>query len=196
MLDKHVEAFVVYVTSLLRIAIHPARETQIALLIAEEVKIPIKYSDFSDVFLEEKALILLKATELNQYIIKLQESQQPLYRPIYSLGLIELETLKTYIKTNLANDFIRPSKSPADTLILFVRKPDGNLCLCVDYWGLNNLTIKNRYPLPLIGKSLDQLGQAKRFTQLDLTSAYYWIRIKEGNKRRFFKPGMDILSTR
>ena len=95
---------------------------------------------------------------------------------------MELETLKTYIKTNLANGFIQPSNSPAGAPILFVCKPDGSLRLCVDYRGLNNLTIKNRYPLPLIGESLNWLGQVKRFTQLDLTSAYHWMRIKEGDE--------------
>ena len=95
---------------------------------------------------------------------------------------MELKTLKTYIKTNLANGFIWPLKSPADTPILFIQKPDSSLRLCVDYRGLNNLTMKNRYLLPLIGESLDRLGRAKWFTQLDLTSAYYRIRIKEDDK--------------
>ena len=112
-LDEHVEAFVVHVTSLSTMPIYPAREAQIASLVAEEVKIPTEYSDFSDVFLEEKASILPEATEMNQHAIKLQEGQQPPYGPIYSLGPMELETLKTYIETNLANGFIRPSKSPA-----------------------------------------------------------------------------------
>ena len=86
---------------------------------------------------------------------------------------MELETLKTYIETNLANGFIRPSKSPAGAPILFERKLDGSLWFCVNYQDLNNLTIMNRYPLPLIGESLDRLGRAKQFTQLDLTSAYH-----------------------
>ena len=90
--------------------------------------------------------------------------------------------LKTYIKTNLANGFIWPSKLPTSTLILFIKKPDGSFRLYIDYWGLNNLTIKNRYLLPFIGKSLDRLGQAKRFIQLDLTSAYHQMRIKEADK--------------
>ena len=110
------------------------------------------------------------------------DDKQPPYRPIYSLGLVELETLKTYIETNLANGFIRPSKSPASAPILFVCKPNGSLRLCVNYQGLNNLTIKNWYPLSLIGKSLDRLGQAKRFTQLDFTSVYHWMRIKKGDE--------------
>ena len=95
---------------------------------------------------------------------------------------MELKTLKAYIETNLANGFVRPSKSPASALILFDRKSDGSFRLCVNYWGLNNLTIKNRYPLPLIRDLLDWLGRAKRFTQLDLTSAYYQMRIREGDK--------------
>ena len=132
--------------------------------------------------MEEKASILLEATELNQHAIKLQEGKQLSYRPIYSLGLVELETLKTYIKTNLANVFIWPSKSPTSPLILFVKKRDGNFHLYVDYWGLNNLTIKNQYLLPLIGKSLDRLGWAKKFTQLDLANTYYQMRIKGGDK--------------
>ena len=154
-LDKHVEIFVMHVIFLLTMAIYLARKAQIALLIAKKGKIATKYSDFSDIFLEKKALILPEATKLNQHAIKLQEDQQPPYEPIYSLGLVDLETLKTYIKINLANDFIRPSKSPAGVSILFVGKPDGSLRLCVDYQGLNNLTIKNQYLLPLIDKSLN-----------------------------------------
>ena len=172
-LDEHVEAFVMHVTFLSTMAIYPAREAQLASLIAKEVKIPTNYSDFSNVFSEEKALVLPEITDLNQHAIELQEGQQPPYGPIYSLGPVELETLKTYIETNLANGFIWPSKSPAGAPILFVRKPDSSLRLYVNYWGLNNLTIKNWYPLPLIGESLDRLGQAKRFTQLDLTGAYH-----------------------
>ena len=90
--------------------------------------------------------------------------------------------LKTYIETNLANGFIRPSKSLAGAPILFIRKKDGSLWLCVDYWGLNNPIIKNPYPLPLIGESLDCLGRAKHFTKLNLTNIYYQIRIREGDK--------------
>ena len=82
----------------------------------------------------------------------------------------------------MANEFIRPSKTPAKAPILFDHKSDGSLRLCVDYQGLNNLTIKNRYPLPLIGESLDRLERAKQFTQLDLTSAYYHMRIRKGDE--------------
>ena len=132
-LDEHVETFVVYVTFLLTMAIHPARKAQMALLVANEIKISTKYSDFSDVFLGKKTLILLDKIKLNQYAIELQEGQQLSYEPIYRLGLIELEMLKTYIETNLANDFIWHSKLPASAPMLFIKKPNGSLCLHVDY---------------------------------------------------------------
>ena len=121
-------------------------------------------------------------TGINEHVIELEEGKQPPFGPIYSLRPVELEILKTYIETNLANGFIRSSKSPAGVLILFDRKLNGSLCLCVDYWGLNNITIKNQYLLPLIGELLDQLGWARRFTQLDLTNAYHWMRIRESDE--------------
>ena len=109
--------------------IYQAQKAQIALLVAKEVKILTKYSDFSNVFLDEKALILPEVTKLNQHAIELQEDQQPPYKSIYSLGPVELKTLKTYIETNLTNGFIWPSKSLTGALILFVGKPDNNLRL-------------------------------------------------------------------
>ena len=151
---------------------------------AEKVIVLAEYSDFADVFSTESAKVLPEWTGINEHAIGLEKGKQPPYGTIYSLGPVELETLKTYIKTNLVNGFIWPSKSPARALILFVRKPNGSRRLCIDYKVLNNLTIKNRYPLPLIGESLDRLGQAKQFTQLDLTSAYNWMMIKKGDKRK------------
>ncbi len=90
--------------------------------------------------------------------------------------------MKTYIETHLKMDFIQPSKSPAGASIFFDKKLDSSLHLYVNYRDLNNLTIKNQYPLFLIGESLNWLGWAKRFTQLDLTSAYHRIKIREGDK--------------
>ena len=145
-------------------------------------EVPAEYSDYSNVFLTENAAELLENTGMKNHAIELEKGKQSPFGPIYSLGPVELETLKTYIKTNLANDFIRPSKSPAGALILFDKKLDGSLRLCVDYKGLNNILIKNLYPLPLIGELLDRLGRAKRFTQLDLTNSYHWMRIHEGDE--------------
>ena len=106
-LDEKSKTFVVYVVSLnLAPGIHPDRAAQIAFLLTEEVKIPDKYSDFTDVFSEEKALVLPEHTELNEHAIDLEDGKQPPYRPIYSVGPVELETLKTYIETHLKTGFI------------------------------------------------------------------------------------------
>ena len=103
----------------------------------------MKYSNYNNVFLTENVEEYPENTKINEHIIKLEESKQLFFGPIYSLDLIELETLKTYIKTNLANSFIWSLKFPTDILILFNWKLDGSFCFCIDYRGFNNITIKN-----------------------------------------------------
>ena len=114
--------------------------------------------------------------------INLKPDTQPSFGPIYGLSEIELKALKTYIDENLLTSFIRTSSSPAAAPILFVKKKDGTLRLCVDYRGQSNITIKDSYPLPLISETLDRLKGAKIFTHLDLREAYHLIRIKEGDE--------------
>ena len=101
---------------------------------------------------------------INNYAIKLVNNWQYPYDPIYSLGSVELKILKPYIKNNLTNSFIRSSKSLIKASILFDKKPDNSVRLCIDYQDLNNLTIKNWYPLLLVRESLDWLGRAQHFT--------------------------------
>ena len=159
MLDENVGAFIVHVALLIsKMTIHPAREAHIALLLGKKVTVSAEYVDFVNLFLKESAEVLPERTCINEHAIKLEEGKQPSYGPTYSLSLVELETLKTYIKTNLTNSFIQLSKSSVGVPILLVCKPNGSLQLCIDYQYLNNLTIENRYPLPLIGESLDWLG--------------------------------------
>ena len=178
------ETFVMHVAALAKLItmlIYPSRQAQVAALIREKTGIPAKYFDFSNVFSSHSAAELPEHIGIYDYPINLLDNKQPPYSPIYSLGPVELEILKTYIKANLASDFIRPSKSTAGAPILFIWKKNGSLRLCVDYRGLNNMIIKNRYLLPLIGESLNRLGCAKRFTQLDLTNVYHQMRIREGD---------------
>ena len=146
--------------------VHTSRRPQISGLIAKEAstKVPAKHLDFADVFSLDLTSKLSEHIKINDHAIELVDNQQPPYSPIYNLESMELETLKAYIKTNLANGFIRPSKSPAGASILFDRKSDGSFRLCVNYRGLNNLMIKNLYPLPLIEESLDSMRRVKRFT--------------------------------
>ena len=70
---------------------------------------------------------------------------------------------------------IRRSSSPTGAPILFVSKPDGSLRLCIDYRGLNKITIKNKYPLPLMNELRDRLGKSTVFTKLDLKTGYYLV---------------------
>ncbi len=91
---------------------------------------------------------------------------------------MELEILKTYIENNLANNFINPSKSSIGGLIFFNKKPNKNLRLCINYQDLNTLTIKNRYLLLFIEKSLDQFEQARYFTQFNFINTYHQIKLR------------------
>ena len=79
----------------------------------------------------------------------------------------------------LEKGFIRPSKSPFGAPVLFVKKKDGTLRMCLDYRLLNKITVKNSYPLPRIDDLLDQLGNACYFSKIDLCSGYHQIRIAE-----------------
>ena len=106
-------------------------------------KVSSKYANFADVFSPKLATKLPKYIKINDYAIELVDDWQPPYSLIYSLGLVELETLKVYIEKNLANGFIKPFKSLVRVSILFDKKSDGNLRFCVDYQGPNNLIIKN-----------------------------------------------------
>ena len=103
------------------------------LLLAKKVSVLAKYLDFTDVFLKKSANIFLKQNRANKYMIRLEKDKQPSYGLIYSLKPVEFETLKTYIKINLANGFIQASKLPVAASILFVRKPNNSFWLYVNY---------------------------------------------------------------
>lgn len=153
---ENIVAFLIYITFFslekLTIIIYLAKK---AFLLTKKVTIFDKYSDFSNVFLERKALVLPKQTELNKHFIKLKNDKQLPYKSIYSWSLIELETLKMCIKIYLKIRFIQPSKISISILILLNKKLDNSFYLYINYQGLNNLIIKNQYLLLLIDKFLD-----------------------------------------
>ena len=173
-LDKYFKACIFYIASfILEIIIHLVYRAQIASLLAKKVTILAKFLDFADVFLKDSAKTLLNWIGVNEHVIKFEKDNQLSHRPIYSLELVEFETFKTYIKTTLANGFIKASKSPTNAPIFPICKLNNSVCFCVNYQRLNNLTIKNWYLLPLMNKFLNWLGQAKQFTWLNLTSVYH-----------------------
>ncbi|KAL0454725.1 UNVERIFIED_CONTAM: Transposon Ty3-G Gag-Pol polyprotein [Sesamum latifolium] len=93
----------------------------------------------------------------------------------------ELKELKKQLEELLDKGFIRPSISPWGAPVLFVKKKDGSMRLCIDYRQLNRITIKNKYPLPRIDDLLDQLKGATVFSKIDLRSGYWQLRIEEGS---------------
>lgn len=155
-MDENFNIFVVYVVALevsTAMLIYSSRGSQVqrlnkSILVILEgykapTKIPTKYTDFTDNFLLNLAMELLKNIGMNEHAIKLVNRKQPLYGFIYIFSPVELEILKTYIKTHLKIVFILSSKSFVYALILFNKKLNNSFCLCIDYQGLNNLTIKN-----------------------------------------------------
>jgi len=104
----------------------------------------------------------------------------PPFGPIYRLSPPELSALYEWLDENLDTKFIRESSSPAASPILFVKKNECSLRLCVVYRGLNEGTIKNRYPLPLVKETFMQLSRAEIFTKLNIRGAYNLIRMRAG----------------
>src|SRR5467141_154753 len=143
--------------------------------------LPEQYLPLASFFSEEEIKKLPKHSTWD-HEINLVEGTTPPFWPIYPLNEKELLVLREYINKQLAVGKIRLSKSTAGSPILFVPKADGMLRLCVDYHGLNKLTIKDRTPLPLMTELREQVAKAKVFTKLDLRHGYNLIRIAEGDE--------------
>jgi hypothetical protein len=117
------------------------------------------------------------------HAIDLKDGTDPPWGPIYALSIVELKALHEYLDEMLRMGKIWPSKSLAGAPILFVPKAHGKgLCLCVDYRGLNKITILNRYLLPLMNELRDRVQGAKLFTKIDLKAGYNLIRICTGDE--------------
>ena len=140
-----------------------------------------EYVDYAGVFLEKEANILVLHWD-HDYAIKLQLGSKPPLQPIYLLSQNKLQVLWDYIQMVLDKGWIVPSTSPTGVPILFASKKDGDLQLYVDYRGLNEIIIKNHYPLSLISEIMDWLAGANVFTQLDLHDTYHWLCIWKGDE--------------
>ena len=90
--------------------------------------------------------------------------------------------LRDFIEENLHTGFIQPSRSLHGAPVLFVRKKDGSLQLCVDYQGLNKISRKDKYPLPLLTDLLDAPRKARLYTKIDLQHAYYLVCVADGDE--------------
>ena len=134
-------------------------------------------NEFPDVFPDE--LPGLPPEREVDFAIDLLPDTQPISIPPYRMAPAELKELKEQLKDLLEKGFIRPSSSPWGAPVLFVRKKDGSLRMCIDYRQLNKVTVKNKYPLPRIDDLFDQLQGSKCFSKIDLRSGYHQVRVRE-----------------
>ncbi|GKC40556.1 reverse transcriptase domain-containing protein [Tanacetum coccineum] len=133
--------------------------------------------DFPEVFPDD--LLGLPLVREIEFRIDLIPGASPVVRSPYRLAPSEMLELSNQLKELQEKGFIRPSHSPWGAPVLFVKKKDGSMRMCIDYRELNKLTIKNRYPLPRIDDLFDQLQGACCFSKIDLRSGYHQLRVRE-----------------
>lgn len=140
--------------------------------------IPIVW-EFPDVFSDE--IPGLPPIREIDFTIELLPETSPISIAPYRMAPVELGELKTQLQELLDKGFVRPSVSPWGAPVLFVNKKDGSMRMCIDYQRLNQVTIKNKYPLPMIDKLFDQLQGASYFSKIDLRSGYHQLRVRESD---------------
>ncbi|KAI3804330.1 hypothetical protein L1987_25790 [Smallanthus sonchifolius] len=134
-------------------------------------------AEFSDVFPDELPGIPLKREV--EFRINLVPRTTPIAKAPYRLASTEMAELKKQLDELLEKGFVRPSSSPWGAPVLFVKKKDVSMRMCIDYRELNKITIKNRYPLPRIDDLFDQLQGAHCFSKIDLRSGYHQLKVQE-----------------
>jgi hypothetical protein len=143
--------------------------------------VPKEYHKYAKLFQEKLDTGLPEHSQWDHEIY-LKDGATTKFHKIYNLNETQLVTLREYLDDKLEKGYIRPSKSEARYPVMFVPKKNGKLRLVVDYRQLNDVTIKDRTPLPLISKLRDRLHGKKYFTALNLKDAYNLIRIKPGDE--------------
>ena len=131
-----------------------------------------------------------------EFLIELLPGTGPISKRPYRMPANDLEEIKKQIKELLEKGYIRRSSSPWGALVLLVEK-DGSLRMVIDYRALNEVTIKNKYPLPMINDLFDQLQGAKVFSKIDLRSGYHHLKIREKDNQNQLPPqGTGYMSMR
>jgi len=133
--------------------------------------------EFPDVFSEE--ILGMPPLMQVEVCINLTPRATPISKSHYRMAQVELKKLMTQLDKQLEKGYIQPSTSPWGAPVLFVKKKDGTLRLCIDYRELNKITVKNRYPLPRIDDLFDQLRGADTFSKIDLCLGHHKLRIKD-----------------
>jgi hypothetical protein len=147
----------------------------------DEQLVPVEYHKYLDIFSEEKAHCFPESRPWD-HKIEMKEGFEPKSFKNYNLTPAEQLELDKFLKENLEKGYIRPSQLPMASPFFFVSKKDGKLRPCQDYRYLNDWTVKNSYPLPLISEIMDKLKGAKYFTKLDVRWGYNNVRIRKGDE--------------
>ena len=140
--------------------------------------------EFSDIIVTALPKQLPKLREFLPEVVPLEPGAQPHYRNCRRLTPQEKEVLQEYIKQALEAGVIRESDSPWASQVVFVKKPDNSIRVCIDYRHLNKLTKKNRYGIPRPEELMDQIGGCKVFSSIDLKSGYYQVRLQDHEMER------------
>ena len=145
-------------------------------------KVPEADSEFIPIMTAEMAEVLPEHL-VYDHAIDLKEGTTPPWGPIYALNETELEELRNWLKKMTDMGAVRKSKSACSSPMLFLPKGHGRgLQLCIDYRGINKITVPNRYPLPNMQELKERIQGAKWFNKIDLKNGYQLIRIKEGDE--------------
>ena len=160
------------------LAAEAARE-QVAKALKDTV--PEHYHEFLNLFSKDASDRLPEHTPFD-HVIELVPNAKGFHSKTYPIAKSEQAALDAMLKEQLEKGYIRPSKSPITSPFFFIKKKDGNLRPVQDYRRLNEITIKDRYPLPLISDLMDRLSGAKVFTKLDVRWGYNNVRIREGDE--------------
>jgi len=136
---------------------------------------------FKSVFAKKDFDLLPKHRQWD-HAIKLVPGSESKSSKVYPLSPVEQKELDSFLEENLRTGRIRPSKSPMAAPVFFIKKKDGSLWLVQDYRALNSMTVKNKYPLPLISELVSQLRGARYFTKLDVRWGFNNVRIKPGDE--------------
>ena len=142
-----------------------------------ELDLPRVVCEYEDVFPDE--LPGLPPQRVVDFGIELHPGTSPISMTPHRMAPVELQELRVHLQELLDKGFIRPSTSPWGAPVLFAKKKDRTLRLCIDYRQLNMVTVKNRYPLPRIDDLFDQLRGARVYSKIDLRTGYHKLRVRE-----------------
>jgi len=156
------------------------------IIVGEDLKtlaerLPVQYTDFVGIF-GKATQASLPAYGPQDMVIVLEPEKEPPSGKLYPLSPYELELLQKYLDEMLRTSKIRPSKSSAGAPIFVAKQANSKLCIVVDYRGLNAITIKDKYPLPLMTTLMEQVGTSQVFSKLDLKLGFNLLRIAEGDE--------------